>query len=156
MLTANRSESTSPKPLALRSQLTVMPDNAPVYERVYGGGFRSLRGFTFRGVGPFEQGAPGSVPMNVGGSFAFLNTAEYQIPLMANERVRFVTFVDHGTIESNVAIRDYRVSVGVGLRIQVPAFGPLPIALDFAWPLRKGKYDSEQIFSFYVGWIGGQ
>ena len=142
--------------LALRSQLTVMADNAPVYERVYGGGFRSLRGFTFRGVGPFEQGAPGSVPMNVGGSFAFLNTAEYQIPLMANERVRFVTFVDHGTIESNVAIRDYRVSVGVGLRIQVPAFGPLPIALDFAWPLRKGKYDSEQIFSFYVGWIGGQ
>ena len=141
---------------ALRSQLTVMPDNAPVYERVYGGGFRSIRGFTFRGVGPHQQGAPGTIPLNVGGTFAFLNTAEYQIPLMANERVRFVTFVDHGTIESDVAIRDYRVSVGVGLRIQVPAFGPLPIALDFAWPIRKGRFDNEQIFSFYVGWIGGQ
>lgn len=142
--------------LALRSQLTVMPDSAPVYERVYGGGFRSIRGFTFRGVGPFEQGAPGTIPLNVGGSFAFLNTIEYQIPLMANERVRFVTFVDHGTIEGNVAIRDYRVSAGVGLRIQVPAFGPLPIALDFAFPIRKGPYDNTQIFSFYVGWIGGQ
>jgi len=142
--------------VALRSQLTVMADNAPVYERVYGGGFRSLRGFTFRGVGPFEQGAPGTAPMNTGGTFAFLNTAEYQIPLMASEMVRFVTFVDHGTIESNVAIRDYRVSVGVGLRIQVPAFGPLPIALDFAFPIRTGPYDNQQIFSFYVGWIGGQ
>jgi outer membrane protein assembly factor BamA len=141
--------------LALRSQLSVMADNAPVYERIYGGGFRSLRGFTFRGVGPYEA-APGQPALNVGGSFAFLNTVEYQIPLMASELVRFVTFVDHGTIERNVALRDYRVSAGIGLRIQVPAFGPLPIALDFAWPIRKGRFDNEQIFSFYVGWIGGQ
>lgn len=142
--------------LALRSQLTVMADGAPVYERVFGGGFRSLRGFSFRGVGPYEAAGPGQPVVNTGGRFAFLNTAEYQIPLMASERVRFVTFVDHGTIESSVAIRDYRVSVGVGLRIQIPAFGPLPIALDFAWPIRKGPFDNEQIFSFYVGWIGGQ
>ena len=80
---------------------------------------------------------------------------EYQIPLMANERVRFVTFVDHGTIESGVAIRDYRVSVGVGLRIQVPAFGPLPIALDFAFPLNRVQGDNRQLFSFYVGLFGG-
>ena len=68
----------------------------------------------------------------------------------------FVAFLDHGTVESNVAIRDYRVSVGAGARIVVPALGPLPIALDFAVPINRGPFDDEQIFSFYVGWFGGQ
>ena len=68
----------------------------------------------------------------------------------------FVTFVDHGTVESDVSIRDYRVSVGAGLRVVVPALGPLPIALDFAYPLTKSPFDQKQIFSFYVGWFGGQ
>ena len=35
--------------LALRSQVSVTSDDAPVYERFFGGGFRSLRGFQFRG-----------------------------------------------------------------------------------------------------------
>lgn len=136
--------------LAVRSQLSVTTENAPVYERFFGGGFRSLRGFQFRGIGPYEN------TLNTGGSFAFLNTIEYQIPLVANERLRFVTFVDHGTVERNVSLNNYRVSVGVGLRLQVPAFGPLPIALDFGFPVVKGPDDQKQIFSFYVGWIGGQ
>ena len=136
--------------LAMRSQVSVTSDDAPVYERFFGGGFRSLRGFQFRGVGPFEN------TLNTGGSFAFLNTIEYQIPLVANERLRFVTFVDHGTVERNVSLDNYRVSVGVGLRLQVPAFGPLPIALDFGFPVMKGPNDQKQVFSFYVGWIGGQ
>ncbi len=136
--------------LAMRSQLSVTTTDAPVYERFYAGGFRSLRGFQFRGVGPYEN------TLNTGGSFAFLNTLEYQIPLVANERLRFVTFVDHGTVERNVSLNNYRVSVGVGIRLQVPAFGPLPIALDFGFPVVKGADDQKQIFSFYVGWIGGQ
>ena len=136
--------------LAARSQLSVTTTNAPVYERFFAGGFRSLRGFQFRGVGPFEN------TLNTGGSFAFLNTIEYQIPLVANEKLRFVTFVDHGTVDRNISLDNYRVSVGVGLRLQVAAFGPLPIALDFGFPVVKGRDDQKQIFSFYVGWIGGQ
>ncbi len=136
--------------LAARSQLSVTTTNAPVYERFFAGGFRSLRGFQFRGVGPYEN------TLNTGGSFAFLNTIEYQIPLVANEKLRFVTFVDHGTVDRNISLENYRVSVGVGLRLQVAAFGPLPIALDFGFPVVKGRDDQKQIFSFYVGWIGGQ
>ena len=136
--------------LAARSQLSVTTEDAPVYERFFAGGFRSLRGFQFRGVGPHEN------TLNTGGSFAFLNTIEYQIPLVANERLRFVTFVDHGTVDRNVSLDNYRVSVGVGIRLQVPAFGPLPIALDFGFPVIKGPDDQKQVFSFYVGWIGGQ
>jgi outer membrane protein assembly complex protein YaeT len=135
--------------MAVRSQLAVEGQNAPVFERFYAGGFRSLRGFTFRGVGPSEN------LLHTGGTFSFLNTVEYQIPILQNDKLFFVTFLDHGTVESDVAIRDYRVSAGFGFRIAVPAFGPLPIALDFAFPLHKAATDNTQLFSFYVGLFGG-
>ncbi|MEZ6146335.1 MAG: hypothetical protein R3B91_13160 [Planctomycetaceae bacterium] len=41
--------------------------------------------------------------------------------------------------------------MGAGLRLVIPAMGPAPIALDFAYPLLKEKFDEKQIFSFYVG-----
>ncbi|MCZ2341183.1 MAG: outer membrane protein assembly factor BamA [Bacteroidales bacterium] len=135
--------------VAARTQLGVTTSEAPVFERFYAGGFRSLRGFQFRGVGPFEN------YLNVGGTFSFLNSVEYQLPVMANDRLYLVGFVDHGTVEQDVRVTDYRVSVGFGARIVVPALGPLPIALDFAFPLVKGPYDNERLFSFYVGWFGG-
>lgn len=135
--------------LAVRSQVQVAGSNAPVYERFYAGGFRSLRGFTFRGVGPVENG------LHTGGTFSFLNTVEYQIPLLQNDKLFFVTFLDHGTVERNVSIRDYRVSAGFGFRVAVPALGPLPLAFDFAFPLNRMDGDNRQLFSFYVGLFGG-
>jgi outer membrane protein assembly complex protein YaeT len=135
--------------LAVRSQVAVEGANAPVYERFFGGGFRSLRGFTFRGVGPAEN------DLFIGGTFSFINTLEYQIPIMANDKLFFVTFLDHGTIERSVEIRNYRVTAGFGFRIAVPALGPLPIALDFGFPIVKAPQDNRQMFSFYVGLFGG-
>lgn len=135
--------------LGLRSQLSVAGNDAPVFERFYGGGIRSFRGFTFRGMGPFENN------LAVGGRFAWINTAEYQIPLLANDKVHLAFFVDHGTVEKDFSIRDYRVSVGTGLRLNIPALGPLPLALDFAVPLNQGKNDIKQLFSISVGLFGG-
>ena len=43
---------------------------------------------------------------------------------------------------------DYRVSVGTGIRLYIPALGPLPLAFDFAIPLVKGPGDGTQVFSF--------
>lgn len=135
--------------LALRSQLQVEGSNAPIYERFYAGGFRSLRGFTFAGVGPSENG------LHTRGTFSLLNTIEYQIPLLQNDKLFFVTFLDHGTVENDVAIRDYRVSAGFGFRVAVPALGPLPLAFDFAFPINRTDTDNRQLFSFYVGLFGG-
>ena len=135
--------------LALRSQVAMAGANAPVFERFYAGGFRSLRGFTFRGVGPSEN------DLHTGGTFSFLNTVEYQIPVLQNDKLFFVTFLDHGTVEQNINIKDYRVSAGFGFRIAVPALGPMPIALDFAFPLNRLATDDKQLFSFYVGLFGG-
>ncbi len=136
--------------LAVRSQVGFEGGNAPVYERFFAGGFRSLRGFTFRGVGPNENG------LFTGGTFSFLNSVEYQFPLLPNDKIFFVTFLDHGTVENSVEIKNYRVSAGFGFRLVVPALGPLPIALDFAFPINKAPWDNRQLFSFYVGLFGGQ
>jgi outer membrane protein insertion porin family len=59
-------------------------------------------------------------------------------------------------VERNFEIRDYRVSVGAGIRLSVPALGPLPLAFDIAFPVVKGPYDHRQIFNFSVGLFGSQ
>ena len=43
------------------------------------------------------------------------------------------------------------LAVGTGLRISVPAMGPAPIALDFAWAVSKAPTDDPQVFSFSLG-----
>ena len=88
-----------------------------------------------------------------GGDFLFLNSLEYQIPILANDQLFFVAFVDSGTVEPSVEIKDYRVAAGVGARIVVPMLGPVPIALDFGFPIVKGPGDREQLFSFWVGFF---
>jgi outer membrane protein insertion porin family len=50
-------------------------------------------------------------------------------------------------------IKDYRVSAGFGVRFVVPMLGPVPIALDFGFPIVKGPGDREQVFSFWVGFF---
>jgi outer membrane protein insertion porin family len=133
--------------VALRSQAYFTNSEAPVYERFYAGGFRSLRGFSFRGVGPFEDG------FNVGGQFSFLNSVEYQVPILASDKLFGVVFCDTGTVEPTIAINDYRVAAGFGFRIQVPMLGPVPIALDFGFPIVRGDGDQEQMFNFWLGFF---
>jgi outer membrane protein assembly complex protein YaeT len=133
--------------LAAHSQVGWVGSDAPVFERFYAGGFRSMRGFEFRGVGPVIDG------FEVGGDFMFLNSLEYQVPIRANDQLYLVAFVDSGTVERTVEIKDYRVAAGVGLRITVPMMGPVPIALDFGFPIVKASFDKEQIFSFWVGFF---
>jgi outer membrane protein insertion porin family len=134
--------------LSFRSVLQVAGDDTPVYERYYGGGFASLRGFSFRGVGPFENG------LNVGGQFAWLNTLEYQLPVLANDKFFLVGFMDSGTVERKFTINDYRVSIGLGMRIITPITGPVPIALDFGIPIVRNPNDIKQLVTFNVGFGG--
>ncbi|HAW27650.1 MAG TPA: hypothetical protein DCY03_05960, partial [Planctomycetaceae bacterium] len=58
---------------------------------------------------------------------------------------------DFGTVEESVSLDQFRVAVGAGLRLTVPAMGPVPVALDFSVPLAKETFDETQVFSFYVG-----
>lgn len=133
--------------LALNGQITYTGDDTPIFERLYAGGFSSFRGFQFRGVTPRDNG------VGVGGQWQALGSVEYIFPFNASESVRGVVFSDFGTVEKSVAFNDFRASAGAGLRVTIPAMGPLPIALDLAWPIVREDFDKTRIFSFYVGFL---
>jgi len=133
--------------LTLQTQLGFTGSETPIFENYFAGGFSSMRGFNFRGVGPVVQN------VNVGGQFQWLNTVEYMFSMTADDMVRGVVFCDFGTVEEKIALHadNFRVAPGFGLRITVPAMGPAPIALDFAVPVAHADGDNIQNFAFYVG-----
>ena len=121
---------------------------APTYEKFYLGG-RTLRGFEYRQVSPKgtnrKNGEQTDIP--VGGDWMMFLGAQYQFPLFG-ESVDGVAFIDSGTVANEITIDPYRASVGVGVRLFLPIFGPAPLAFDFAIPLLQGPDDITQIFSF--------
>lgn len=122
-------------------------DDVPIFERFFAGGPGSIRGFRFRTVTPQLGNKP------LGGEWSALATAEASFPLFQNI-LRGVVFMDFGGVVDD--LRDFerddniRVAAGFGFRLRLPIF-PAPVALDFAWPLRKRREDDLQVFSFNVG-----
>jgi outer membrane protein insertion porin family len=120
--------------------------DAPFFERFYGGGIGSIRGFAFRGVSPRS----GPAEDRVGGDFLLTGSAEVSFPI-AGDSLRGVVFTDMGTVETDVAMRDFRASVGAGIRLVLPILGRVPIAIDFAYPVSKISEDDVQYISFQLG-----
>jgi outer membrane protein insertion porin family len=91
----------------------------------------------------------------VGGDFEVLAGAEYLFPITADDMLRGVLFLDTGTVEPSIKdmSNHYRVAPGFGLRITIPAMGPAPIALDFAFPVALNHGDEVNNFSFFVGFL---
>ncbi|WP_197444336.1 BamA/OMP85 family outer membrane protein [Maioricimonas rarisocia] len=131
--------------LQFRGQAGWTGSDTPIFERFYAGGYSSFRGFAFRGVSPVNGG------VRVGGEFMALGTAEYMMPITADDSIRAVVFSDFGTVEPDAGFKEFRATAGFGFRMIIPAMGPAPIALDFAWPIKSGQFDDERVFSFYVG-----
>lgn len=131
--------------LTARGELGYSGSHTPIFERFYAGGFQTLRGFDYRGVGPTDLG------IEVGGKFMLLTGLEYEFPLTADDNLSWVFFVDAGTVERDIEILDYRVAAGFGLRVRVPGMGPVPFAFDFGFPISKTDDDDTQIFSFFLG-----
>lgn len=143
--TYERPDGTGRQIFTLAGNLGWTGNDTPIFERFYGGGFQSFRGFAFRGVTPRDQN------VRIGGQFLALGTAEYMVPLTADNTIQAVGFTDFGTVDTSTSLRDFRVTAGAGLRVTVPAMGPVPIALDFAFPITTRPEDNLQVFSFYVG-----
>jgi outer membrane protein insertion porin family len=131
--------------LSYSTTFGVTGKNTPVYENFFAGGFATLRGFDFRGASPMVNG------LEVGGQFQWLNSVQYLFPVTADDMLHGVAFCDFGTVEQDVTIKDFRVAPGIGARITVPAMGPAPIALDFAFPVSYAPTDDREVFSFSMG-----
>lgn len=120
--------------------------DAPVFEKFFAGGIGSIRGFEYRGISP----RAGFHDDRVGGDFMLLANAQYSFPV-AGDNIRGITFLDMGTVEDDFGISDWRASIGVGLRIYVKYFGPIPLSFDLALPVSSQDLDDEQVFSFAFG-----
>ena len=106
------------------------------------------RDFDFRGVGPHKFGEP------VGGESRVLASAEYNFPIL-EERIRGVVFVDSGAVFADAGdfdLSETRASIGFGLRLYIPLFGPIPLSFDWGFPVASEPDDEEEIFSFSIGY----
>jgi outer membrane protein insertion porin family len=140
--------------LSLSAHSGYTGDNTPIYDRWYDGGFSSIRGFQFRGASPHIYSVYAGQDVFVGGDFEVRASIEYLFPITADDMLRGVVFCDSGTVEPSIKnwTNRYRVAPGFGLRIVVPAMGPAPIALDFAFPVSWEPGDQHELFSFFVGY----
>jgi len=121
----------------------------PVYEKLFAGGPRSIRGFDYRDVGPKVFSDSGN-HAPIGGQTLALATLEYTIPIF--KALRFATFMDAGSVgkdQFDPELSDICVSAGIGFRIDIPGF---PIRFDFAKPVSEDdEYTDEEVFSFAIG-----
>jgi len=120
--------------------------DAPFFEKFYGGGIGSVRGFRYRGISPRS----GIEDDPVGGEFSLTGTVELSFPLVS-DALRGVVFADAGTVERDVEFGTIRTSVGFGVRLTLPFLGQIPIALDLGFPITKSDKDQTQLFSFSLG-----
>ncbi len=139
-------------------------DDVPVYNRLFLGGPKSIRGIEYRNVSPLVRrtyGGPsgngyygwydGSEYAPWGGQTLVCANFEYTIPVVKMLRIAF--FSDLGSVgegDFDVDLSDtFAWTVGFGIRLDIPMF---PIRLDFATPIEKPEHAEEEVFSFTVGY----
>jgi len=127
-------------------------DRVPVFERYFAGGFSTLRGFAYEGVAPVDP----ATEDQVGGESLLLGSVEYSLPIMPDDALRLLLFSDFGYVKPDVGDLfsgwdELRLSVGIGMRWQVPMLGPMTIETDLAFPLAKEDGDETQSFHFTIG-----
>ena len=128
-------------------------DDIPIYDRMFLGGPRSIRGVEYRHVSPFATKNPNGTgeAMPWGGQSLFCVNVEYTVPII--KMLRMAAFTDLGAVGEDAFDLDFSDNfawtVGLGFRIDLPMF---PIRLDFATPIEKPKHAEKEIFSFTVGY----
>lgn len=140
--------------LALRAEtIDAINDEVPIYNRLFLGGPKSIRGIEYRHVSPMvsrrEEGGGDHMPW--GGQTLFCLNAEYTIPVF--QYLRFAVFTDMGAVgedEFDFDVGDnFAWTAGVGFRIDIPSF---PIRIDFAAPIKKPDEADKEVFSFTIGY----
>ena len=123
----------------------------PIFERMFLGGGRTLRGFEFRDVGPRDVGYTNEV---YGGNSLGYATIEYTIPII--ETVRAAMFYDTGFVNADSwdpSPNDVYSDVGFGIRLKLP-ISPMPLALDYAIPVSSPDKEADKggQFNFYLNY----
>ena len=125
--------------------------DVPIFERMFLGGGRTLRGFEFRDVGPRDVGYTNEV---YGGQSLGYVSVEYTIPII--ETVRAAVFTDMGFVNADSwdpNPSDLYSDVGFGIRLKLP-ISPMPLALDYALPMSSPDREADKggQFNFYLNY----
>ncbi|RYD42387.1 MAG: hypothetical protein EOP83_32795, partial [Verrucomicrobiaceae bacterium] len=116
-------------------------DDIPIFERMFLGGGRTLRGFEFRDIGPRDSDYTNEV---FGGNSLGYVTLEYTVPIIEN--VRAAVFSDTGFVNEDswdLGADDIYSDVGFGIRLRLP-ISPLPLALDYAIPVSSPDQEADK------------
>ncbi|NNC88487.1 MAG: outer membrane protein assembly factor BamA, partial [Akkermansiaceae bacterium] len=100
-------------------------DMVPIFDRLFLGGSRNLRGYEFREVGPRDLAPPAGTGEVLGGKTSAYATAEVTFPIIEN--IRGAAFADAGFVsadEWDFSASTLHSDAGLGLRLNLP-FGPL-------------------------------
>ncbi|MCD6407992.1 outer membrane protein assembly factor BamA, partial [bacterium] len=109
-------------------------ENIPIYERFFGGGIGTVRGYEERTLGPKEDGKA------VGGKSIFAQNFELVYPLY-KEILKGVIFFDVGNVwEKWGSFGNLKKGVGAGLRITVPILrSPIEVYYGYALDREEGE-----------------
>jgi len=113
----------------------------PIFDRMFLGGGRTLRGFEFRDIGPRDSDYTNEV---FGGNSLGYVTFEYTVPII--ETVRAAVFSDTGFVNADswdLSANELYSDVGVGIRLKLP-ISPLPLALDYAIPISSPDSEADK------------
>ena len=138
---------------ALRAEtIDAISGDLPIYDRMFLGGPKSIRGIEYRNVAPLARQANGGddyAPW--GGQTLFCMNFEYTVPIV--KMLRCAVFSDLGSVSEDVFDLDFSDTfawtVGFGIRLDIPMF---PIRLDFATPIVEPDHAEKEVFSFTVGY----
>ena len=133
--------------------LDAFSDDLPIYDRLFLGGSRSIRGVDYREIAPRVYSRENKHGHHVpwGGQTSWCINMEYSVPVV--KMFRIAAFSDLGSVgedEFDVDMDWFCWSVGLGLRLDLEQF---PIRLDFAIPVVDPDEDvDEKVFSFSIGY----
>ncbi len=128
-------------------------DDLPLYDRLFLGGSKSIRGVDFREISPriYSRENKKGHYTAWGGQTSWCLNMEYTIPIV--KMLRFAVISDLGSVGEDEFDFDtdwFCWTVGVGLRLDLEQF---PIRLDFATPIVDPDEDvDEKVFTFSVGY----
>lgn len=125
--------------------------DVPIFDRMFLGGGRTLRGFEFRDIGGPRDAASDEV---LGGQSLGYMSVEYTVPVI--DTVRAAVFCDVGYVNTGaweIAPEDIYSDVGLGIRIKLP-ISPIPLALDYAVPVSSPDTNADKggQFNFYLNY----
>ncbi len=130
--------------------IDAMSDDVPIYNRMFLGGPRSIRGVKYRNVAPLRRPAAGDEYAPWGGQTLACVNFEYTLPVV--KMLRLAVFTDLGAVGEDTFDFDFSDNfawtAGIGIRLDIPMF---PIRLDFAAPIEKPDNAEKEVFSFTVG-----